>query len=291
MLTIKQLFLSVVVVGLLTGCPLLQSDPNLIGLLTVDGPEGFLNGQPVQGEGIPIHNNDHVATGSGTGMRIQMWHYANTYIQLDQNTDPDLIQEADCLWVRMIRGKLFAEGTSLCLESPDLAAALHSQVILAVQPTKGGGTSTRSVLWVVAGNAELTKPEVRQVPAGYEQVVSSVRGVEPLRQLSATELRDATAWRLDHPRLLQPFRRRPVTPVNVTPTQPPPASTSDPTPPTPNPNGSNAKSRALSTVAPAWCCLPNGAIQQGTTLSCQRLHGKSYPDERTARASCPVTVK
>src|SRR5271163_709099 len=124
-------------------------DPNLIGWITADGPFGYRNQQLVQdGVRTPIYNNDHVSTGAATGMRIDLRNQPGSYAQLDENTDPDLLQEAGCLWIRLIKGQIFAQGTGLCLGSPDLAAALNSQVVLSIQPTKGSA-ATRSVLRVI----------------------------------------------------------------------------------------------------------------------------------------------
>ena len=111
--------------------------------MAVDGPNATLNGQPVQGDSIAIRNNDHVVTGTDTSVRIQFVSPRGTFVQLDQNTDPDVFAETDCLWVRMLRGKLFSQGTGLCVDSPDLAAALNSEVSLSALPTKKLRGATR----------------------------------------------------------------------------------------------------------------------------------------------------
>jgi len=275
--------------AMLCGCPQsLMPDPNIIGWMRVDGPEGYRNGQLVQGVNIKIFSGDHVSTGKATGIQVRFRGRGDTYIQLDENTDPDLIKEAGCLWVRLLKGKLFAQGTGLCLDSPDLAAAVNSQVNLEIQPSKRGGGITRSVLTVIEGHAMLSRPESIEVGAGEQIGVSEGRGVEPVRALSMQELRQVTEWRYQHRRLiLAKFVPIPIpTPdtnstANDQPTPPPPA-VNQPPPVRPG-------IQALRIYQPqGWCCVYAGEVRNETSASCAALKGTFYADEQTARASCPA---
>jgi len=256
-------------------------DPSIIGWITVDGPEGFLNGTPLKDrDHLAIHSGDHVTTGSGTGIKIDLRGWSGTYIQLDENTDPDLIKEAQCVLLRLVKGQIFAQGTGLCFDTPDMAGSVGSEIVLSVQPTKAG--ATRSILSVLVGHVTLTGPVAMQVTSGQQVTVSRALAPRPqTRSLTPDEIRELTSWRFKHKRLV------PVA-INIPATTPsPPGPTPPPLAPAVAPPAHGVSPNSKAQVEQGWCCL-GGKVQKDSSLQCAASKGVFYTSEAEVRTQCVI---
>lgn len=226
-----------------------------IGVLRVSGPNVWLNDAPAS-DGDPVRFGNSVTTGAGSSAKVEFTD--GGYLQLDQNTDPifEWLEQSKCILIRIVKGQAYLKKERACVEGPNIAMVLNSEVNLRVQPPPAPSEVT-----VVRGSVEVTQPVPILLIKG-QQMTTTVAGRAPaVRTLSPDQLRSIAAWqreyrfaplrpRDDSPIILLPPRspREPREPRPGGPAQPDPASpppgTKPTTPPTPFPGGLEPLRRA-----------------------------------------------
>ena len=161
-----------------------QAAKELIGRLDVAGPNGFLNGKRAA-TNTPVYLGDRVSTGPATSVKV--WLRGGGYVQLDQNTDPDFLKEGGCLIVQILSGRVFIDGTGVCVATPSIAARQASQVHYNVQQSK-----TETV--VLAGNVAMRRPKAVNLTR-YDYYAVSGDKAEPPRKLTPQAANATAAWR------------------------------------------------------------------------------------------------
>ena len=147
-----------------------QGPPMLhpVGRITsIEGPNAFIDkgnygvGQPAQ-TGQALLAGDRFYTGPGTRMKVDFWN--GGYIELDENTDPSLLQDLNCLVVSLFRsGRIFVDKSNACVESLGTKSQQFSKVAYAVVPA----ASPYLQITVVEGEARTLLPAVATVPGGW----------------------------------------------------------------------------------------------------------------------------
>ncbi|MDB5938919.1 MAG: hypothetical protein JWP77_1283, partial [Polaromonas sp.] len=138
-----------------------------VGRITaIEGPNAFVDrgnhgaGQPAQ-LGQPLLAGDRFYTGPGTRMKVDFWN--GGYIQLDENTDPSLLQDLNCLVVSLFRsGRIFVDKSNACVESLGTRSQQFSKVAYSVMPA-----GAYLQITVVEGEARTLLPAPATVPAGW----------------------------------------------------------------------------------------------------------------------------
>lgn len=188
-------YLLVVIIALLTGCAT-QPGREYVGRLDVDGPNAFLNGKRT-GDGARVYIGDRVSTGFATSVKVFM--QGGGYVQLDQNTDPDFLREGGCLIIQILTGRVFIDGTGVCIETPSISARQASQIHYAVS-----SATTETV--VLAGSVVMRRPA--QVTLGqYDYYLVSGNQAQAPRRLAPQVAIAFAAWRANWD-----FRPTPVIP-------------------------------------------------------------------------------
>ena len=139
-----------------------------VGRITfIEGPNAFVDrgnhgaGQPAQ-LGQALLAGDRFYTGPGTRMKIDFWN--GGYVELDENTDPSLFQDLNCLVVSLFRsGRIFVDKSNACVESLGTKSQQFSKVAYAVMPA----ASPYLQITVVEGEARTLEPAPATVPAGW----------------------------------------------------------------------------------------------------------------------------
>jgi len=170
-------------VGALTGCVTTGGDQGLIGTLEVYGANGYLNGRPAA-SGARVRDGDTISTGEDTSMRLRL--VDGGVLQLDENTDPQLLREAACIVVRILKGQTFVEAKRICISDPNLEVVLNSRANLRSE-------GRRSVFTLLDGRAEMRRPE-RRALAPMTQLTVRDGVVESVRRLSPGEAEKISGW-------------------------------------------------------------------------------------------------
>ena len=139
-----------------------------VGRITfIEGPNAFVDrgnhgaGQPAQ-LGQALLAGDRFYTGPATRMKIDFWN--GGYVELDENTDPSLFQDLNCLVVSLFRsGRIFVDKSNACVESLGTKSQQFSKVAYSVMPA----ASTYLQITVVEGEARTLQPAPATVPAGW----------------------------------------------------------------------------------------------------------------------------
>lgn len=107
---------------LLAGCAANRVPLDYVATVTaIQGSRAWVEpgaGGPVQAAtvGRRIHVGDRFFTGAGTRMALSFARGGS--VELDENTDPGLLQELECLVISLFhRGRLFVDATDVCVES------------------------------------------------------------------------------------------------------------------------------------------------------------------------------
>ena len=160
-----------------------------VGTMQVAGSNAFLNGQPVRTrDPVPINDGDYVSTGAATSVRIGLTAdgYAGV-IQLDENTDPNLIIATGCIIMRMLKGQALVNAKNICLGTTNISGVTRSVVNFKADAT--GGT----IVTVIEGQLELQKPTPMMV-AGSERLVALPDGTTHKYAIDAAEAARSAAW-------------------------------------------------------------------------------------------------
>ena len=175
------------------GCAPLNSGPaarwpdsrERIGTLQVmTGQNVFLNRRPAS-SGMVVYNGDNVSTGENSKARVRF--FQGGFVELDQNTDPDFIMKAYCLLVKIFKGQVYAEGSDICIETPESESLLDSAVNIKVLP----GLTIATVL---KGKLTIRRPKYLVI-RGHQQARIRKTTIENVRSLSRQEVERVTEWR------------------------------------------------------------------------------------------------
>src|SRR5262245_37523351 len=242
----------------------------LIGTLEVDGPNAFRNGRPTD-DGARVFHGDTISTGARTSMRLRF--VGGGVLQLDENTDPQLLREGACILVRILTGQAFVDAKRVCIADSNLEVTLNSRANLKI-------VGQRSTLTLIEGSAEMGRPERRAVGqyAQYIVIGGVVDSVQRLRREDA----EATAnWTR---RYFKAAEQSGWCCVGDAVGQ----STAE--------RCSAARGRfytdesvARRDCAPqspsGWCCAA-GRVNESTKSACDARYGRFYIDKQAASAAC-----
>ena len=270
--------------GALAGCVTAVRDQSLIGTLEVYGANAYLRGLPVS-SGARVYDGDTISTGEDTSMRLRL--VDGGFIQLDENTDPQLLREAACIVIRILKGQTFVDAKRICISDPNLEVVLNSRANL---ETAG----RRSTFTLLDGRAELRRP-VRRALAPRTQLTVRDGVAERARPLSAGETEKVPGW------MTRYISRGGARGGRGTPPEPAgwcciDGKLSRGTPERCReargryyPNEEEARKSCV--VAPpepvGWCCI-DGKLSRGTPERCREARGRFYADEDEARKSCVI---
>ncbi|CAN5172859.1 hypothetical protein BH10PSE16_BH10PSE16_07120 [soil metagenome] len=181
--------------GVDQGTPALHA----IGRITsIEGPNAYIDrgnhgaGQPAQ-PGQALLAGDRFYTGPGTRMKIDFWNGGN--IELDENTDPSLFQDLNCLIVSLFHsGRIFIDKSDACVESLGTKSQQFSKVAYAVMPA----ATPYLQITVVEGQASTLQPAVATAPGGWRIDVDSRGLLGDGRAYRVTEeaIRQSIGWTL-----------------------------------------------------------------------------------------------
>ena len=167
-----------------------------IGRITsIEGRNAFVDlgnngaGQPAQ-VGQTLLAGDRFFTGPQTHMKIEF--ASGGYIEIDENTDPSLFQDLNCLVVSLFRrGRIFVDKSDACIESLGTRSQQFSKVVYSVMPA-----GPYLQLTVVDGEARTVLPTVLAAPKGWRIDVNSrgVLGDGRAYRVSDETLRQAIEW-------------------------------------------------------------------------------------------------
>ncbi len=234
-------YLLAMIFALLAGCAA-QPGREYVGRLDVDGPNAFLNGQRTS-DGARVYIGDRVSTGFATSVKVFL--QGGGYVQLDQNTDPDFRREGGCLIIQILTGRVFIDGTGVCIETPSISARQASQIHYAVS-----SVTTETV--VLAGSVTMRRPA--QVTLGqYDYYVVSGNQAQAPRRLAPQAALAFASWRANWD--FKPTPAIPTQPAKPNPS--PPATPTVPAQPA-QPGYYCCLSRQLAPLSEAQCQQRNG---------------------------------
>jgi hypothetical protein len=140
--------------------------------------------------GLAVYEGDHIFTGPGTRMTLRFRQ--GGYAELDENTDPvpRFLSDLGCLIVDLLRsGRMFVDGSAVCVGALGTIARQDSQVVYDV---RGGHVQ----ITVAGGRAELRRPQVVSIPAGWRADANSRVVMQGGRAypLTRAQVEQAVAW-------------------------------------------------------------------------------------------------
>lgn len=156
-----------------------------IGIVSVDGNAGFINGQPLASS-EQVCEGDEVSTGAHTSARVDLM--GGGYVQLDENTDPFfLLAEGGCIIIRMLKGQAYVDAKTACVQTEKIDTQLHSAINI-----EEGAKRTR--LTVLEGTVEFRVPTQPPLTAGQQLILKP--GQPPrVKKLSKKQLARVIHWR------------------------------------------------------------------------------------------------
>ncbi|UNK50344.1 hypothetical protein MNR01_04755 [Lysobacter sp. S4-A87] len=159
-----------------------------VGLMEVDGKNAFYNQTKVKNHAkVPIYDGDYISTGPGTSVRVNLMADGYSgFIQLDENTDPNLIIAAKCIVMKMLKGQALVNAKNICLGTQSISGVTRSTVNL-----KADGMA--SELTVVEGGVDLDRPIALSVGT-YERYQVAADGAINQYTVDAAEAARSIAW-------------------------------------------------------------------------------------------------
>jgi hypothetical protein len=151
-----------------------QSPPRQeIGILVADGDNAYVNGTRIKEKTkYRMLDGYTMATGPGTSIRLELTANGyDGYIQLDENTDPNLLAKARCVAMEMLKGRVIIHAKRICLKSPRMELVTKSLVHL---ETGAAG----DVLTVIEGSADLEVPITTTVGAYWRYSIAADDAVQ-----------------------------------------------------------------------------------------------------------------
>lgn len=189
--TLSWLALCMLALGGCASTGLVPAEPALpplragtIARLLVDGPNAYLNRQPVR-SGSYVVDGDTVSTGPGTSAKLILNEGGE--IQLDENTDP-LFKQGACLLMKILRGRV-AFHNMKCQEFEDglkMAGVARSFVHIM-------SSDEASRVTVLVGEVEMRSPSPAILGMDSEYVATREGAVQVL-QLTPEEANARVAW-------------------------------------------------------------------------------------------------
>ena len=189
--------------ALLTACaPLLPVSgqgplpQNWIGKITsIEGRNAFVDpgnsGAGRQAQlGQALLAGDRFYTGPGTRMKVEF--AGGGYMELDENTDPSLFQDLNCLLISLFKsGRIFVDKSAACIESLGTRSQQFSKVVYAVIPA---GPYVQ--ITVADGEVRTLQPVVTTAPKGWRIDMNSRAMLGQGRPYPVSEetVREAIGW-------------------------------------------------------------------------------------------------
>jgi len=144
-------------------------------------------------EDQPVYEGDRIFTGPNTRMTLRFAQ--GGYAELAENTDPvpRFLSDFGCLIVDLLRtGWMFVDGSNVCVGAQGTITKQDSQVVYDV---RAGPVQ----ITVVGGRAELKKPHVLAISAGFRVDANAkqvLKGGKPyqLTRLQVEEAVRLTNW-------------------------------------------------------------------------------------------------
>ena len=203
-LSVRRL-LALLAMALLPACAPLLPAPgqgpmpaNWIGKITsIEGRNAFVDpgnrgaGRPAQ-LGQAVLAGDRFYTGPGTRMKVEF--AGGGYMELDENTDPSLFQDLNCLLISLFNsGRIFVDKSAACVESLGTRSQQFSKVIYAVMPA---GPYVQ--ITVADGEVRTLRPVVATAPKGWRIDMNSraLLGQGRPYPVSDEVVREAIGWTL-----------------------------------------------------------------------------------------------
>jgi len=164
---------------------------------SIEGPNALVDRgshgapQPAQ-PGQLLLAGDRFSTGPVTRMKIDLWN--GGALELDENTDPSLLQDLNCLVVSLFRsGRIFVDKSGACVESLGTRSQQFSKVVYAVMPGRPYLQIT-----VVEGEARTLQPVLAVIPRGWRIDLDSggVLGTGRAYPVPEDAIRQAVGWTL-----------------------------------------------------------------------------------------------
>lgn len=159
-----------------------------VGMMEVDGKNAFHNHKKVRDRSlIPIHDGDYVSTGAKTSVRIGLTAAGyDGFIQLDQNTDPNLIIASKCIVMNMLKGQALVNAKNICLGTRSISGVTRSLVNL-----KADGWA--SELTVIEGGVDMDRPTSVSLGTYHRYRVAADGGIDSYT-IDAAEANRTVQW-------------------------------------------------------------------------------------------------
>lgn len=155
-----------------------------IGQLQADGSNVIYNNHRVNPGSYPIHSGDNVSTGAKSRAIIRLNN--GSEVILDQNTDPDFIQNAWCVLVDILRGRVVTNGPGICFKTPHADGVINSNVHIEV-------TRQTTTITVRSGQVKLKHPLGRTLRRSQQIIIGP--GRKPvIRLLREKEMQAIFSW-------------------------------------------------------------------------------------------------
>jgi hypothetical protein len=169
---------------------------SIVGYITaIQGSNGFvehLGGTVSASVNQPIFQGDRFFTRAATGMQISL--NSGAILDVQENTDPTIVQEIQCLFIRLFQsGEIYVSGSNVCIESAPNAVIQHSAVDYKVLFPPGGRPKVLRVL-VLSGQAQSLRPPGTIINAGFQLDLQNGRPLGFPVPASPLELRRIRAW-------------------------------------------------------------------------------------------------
>ena len=175
-----------------------QPPPRWAGRITsIEGRNAFVDpgnsgaGRPAQ-TGQTLLAGDRFYTGPGTRMKVEF--AGGGYMELDENTDPSLFQDLNCLVISLFRsGRIFVDKSAACVESLGTRSQQFSKVVYAVMPA---GPYVQ--ITVADGEVRTLQPVVAIAPKGWRIDMNNraILGDGRPYRVSDEVIREAIGWTL-----------------------------------------------------------------------------------------------
>jgi len=185
---IVKSLLAIAVLQLCLCAPATAQSPAEIGVLVADGDHAYVNGALIkEKKKYRILDGYTVTTGPDTSVRLSLTASGyEGYIQLDENTDPNLLVKSGCIAMEMLKGRAIINAKRICLKTPRLEGVTKSLVHLEVNEAV-------DELTVIKGSVDLQVPVATTVGAYWRYSVGS-DGVAHTQQIDAAEARRTIEW-------------------------------------------------------------------------------------------------
>jgi hypothetical protein len=165
-----------------------QAARTQVGLMEVDGKNAFHNQTKVKNKAkVPIYDGDYISTGARTSVRVTLMADGYSgFIQLDENTDPNLIIATKCIVMKVLKGQALVNAKNICLGTQSISGVTRSLVNL-----KADGVA--SELTVVEGGVDLDRPIAVSVGT-YGRYQVAADGAINQYTVDAAEAARSIAW-------------------------------------------------------------------------------------------------